>query len=104
MNDDISLDGIPTAVVAMFEQLASRLLHEGHKQYSARAIMHRIRWHYTVEKGDRSFKCNNNWTPRLSRRLMHDRPEFEEFFEIRASPSRHDMTDYHGPYQGKAAP
>jgi hypothetical protein len=26
--------------------------------YSANPVLHRLRWHYQIQKGDRSFKCN----------------------------------------------
>jgi hypothetical protein len=51
-----------------------------------------------------SFKCNNNWTPKLSRWFMDNHPELGEFFETRASPTPHDMTDYSGPYEKHVPP
>lgn len=106
MNDQLDMferipDRVPPHVAAMFERLALQLVRQGHQHYSARAILHRIRWHYTVDEGQRDFKCNNNWTPALSRWLMLKHPELDDFFEIRASPNPHDMTDYMGPYEGK---
>src|SRR4051812_34937339 len=101
MTETETIDGIPPAVVAMFEQITLQLLRQGYQHYSARAILHRIRWHHTVDLGQRDFKCNNNWTPRLSRWLMQKHAHLGDFFEIRASPSPHDMTDYDGPYEGK---
>jgi hypothetical protein len=95
------LTGIPPAVVSLFEQLAFMLINKGHEHYSARAILHQIRWHYTVNQGQKDFKCNNNWTPRLSRWFMEKYPQHDEFFEIRSSPSPHDMGGYAGPYAGK---
>jgi hypothetical protein len=102
MPQDIS--GIPTAVVSLFERITLALIDQGFEHYSARAILHRIRWHYTVDAGMRDFKCNNNWTPRLARWFMEEHPSADEFFEIRASPSPHDMTDYGGPYDGELDP
>lgn len=95
----IDLSGIPPAVVQMFEQLSLKIYSMGFSRYSARAILHRIRWHYTIDQGDKDFKCNNNWTPRLSRWFMDTHPHVGEFFETRASPSPHNMTDYAGPYE-----
>jgi len=96
---DDSLHGIPPDVVYLFEKFALALAERGFEQYSARAILHRIRWHHHVDKGDKDFKCNNNWTPRMSRWFLAKHPELPDFFETRASPSRHDMTDYDGPYE-----
>lgn len=89
---------IPADVVALFEQLALRIARTGFERYSARAVLHRIRWHYQIDKGDRGFKANNNWTPRLARWFMEKHPELDNFFETRSSPTPHDMTDYAGPY------
>jgi hypothetical protein len=97
------ISGIPVDVVDLFERLALKLAHDGFTRYSARAVVHRIRWHFQVERGVRDFKCNNNWTPRLSRWWMDKHPQYGEFFETRASPSRHDMTDYAGPYEKREA-
>jgi hypothetical protein len=91
--------GIPDEVVHLFEKLALSLVARGYERYSADAILHRIRWHFQVERGMRDFKCNNNWTARLSRWFLDKYPVLNGFFETRASPSRHDMTDYAGPYE-----
>lgn len=98
------VSGIPPDVVRLFEQLSIQIAERGFVKYSARAVLHRIRWHYHIDKGDKSFKCNNNWTPRLSRWFMDKHPELGEFFETRASPEPHDMTDYGGPYEKYTPP
>jgi hypothetical protein len=76
------IDGIPDEVVALFEQLALSLSAD-RKRYSADAILHRIRWHFTVERGDRDFKCNDHWTATLSRWFMVKYPHLNGFFETR---------------------
>lgn len=91
---DDPLSGIPPEVIALFEKLALDIARAGFKRYSARAILHRIRWHYHIEKGDRDFTCNNNWTPGMARWFMNKNPFLGEFFETRASPhSRDDDED-----------
>jgi hypothetical protein len=70
-------------VYALFETLALQLRRQGFVRYSARAILHRIRWHYHVERNMKDFKCNNNWTPRMARLCMRRHPELEGFFELR---------------------
>ena len=96
---------VPLDVCTMFETLALDIFRAGWERYSARAILHRIRWHHHVEVGDRDFKCNNNWTPALSRWFMLKHPECGEFFATRASPTPpghtpdHDVGDYMGPYR-----
>jgi len=95
---------VPLDVCHLFEKLALQVWDAGFERYSARAILHRIRWHYDIEKGDREFKANNNWTPALARWFMARHPECGDFFKIRASPARpigdpdHDTADYMGPY------
>lgn len=95
---------VPLDVVHLFEKLALQLWEQGREHYSARAILHRIRWHFDVDMGDRDFKCNNNWTPALARWFMAKHPECGDFFRTRSSPIRpthdpdHDPKDYMGPY------
>lgn len=93
------LSGIPPGVIALFEKLALTIASAGFAHYSARAVLHRIRWHFHIDQGDKEFKCNNNWTPVMARWFMDKHPELGEFFRTRASPSPHDMTDYKGPYE-----
>lgn len=81
-------DGIPKDVCVLFEQLAMDVHRLKWQRYSADAILHRIRWHYHVERGDRTFKANNNWTAPLSRWFMKRHPTLDRFFETRTS--RHD--------------
>jgi hypothetical protein len=99
-DDKPSTAGIPPDVVYLFEKLALRLAYEeGFPRFSARAILHQIRWYHQVEQRQHDFKCNNNWTPRLARWFMDQHPELSRFFETRASPSPHDMRGYTGPYE-----
>lgn len=78
--------GVPPDVTALFEDLTLKIIAMGLHHYSARAVLHRIRWHEHIERGNRAFKCNNNWTPALSRWFMAKHPRHEGFFETRASP------------------
>lgn len=78
--------GAPQEVIDLFERLAWQLKNQGFQRYSARAILHRIRWHFRVDRGMREFKCNNNWTPKMARNLVKKYPEFDGFFEFRSSP------------------
>ena len=86
------LSGIPPEVVSLFEKLALEISARGFEKYSARAILHRIRWHYHIDKGDRDFTCNNNWTPTMARWFLDRHPELGDFFETRSSP--HSNGDY----------
>lgn len=76
--------GIPIEVCDKFVELARDVRTMHFRRYSADAILHRIRWHFQIERGRRGFKCNNNWTATLARWLMKECPdEFEGFFETR---------------------
>ena len=81
---------IPPEIMDMFEKLAFVVIAAGFKRYSSDAILHRIRWHYNVEQGDRDFKCNDHWTATLSRWFMEKHPEHAGFFETRILRSEKD--------------
>lgn len=78
-------EGIPSEVASLFERLALSVAEKGHTRYSADAILHRIRWHFNIERGDREFKCNDHWTSQLSRWFLarHPRLKEQKFFELR---------------------
>lgn len=82
-------DGVPVDVVEMFERLAIEIRERGFERYSSDAVLHRIRWHYQIERGNRDFKCNNNWTAALARWFMAKHGCLG-FFETRRSPTRDD--------------
>jgi hypothetical protein len=82
--------GIPPEVFSLFEQLTFEVIQRGFAHYSSDAILHRIRWHFHIEKDDLDFKCNNNWTADLSRWFMQTHPEHDGFFEIRIRKSLSD--------------
>lgn len=79
--------GIPPDVCALFEQLALEIRERGWHRYSSDAILHRIRWHHHIERGNRAFKANDHWTAKLSRWFMDRHPEMAGFFETRSSAS-----------------
>jgi hypothetical protein len=76
-------EGIPAPICDKFERLALDVASMGYKRYSADSVLHRLRWHYHIEKGDRGFKCNNNWTAPLARWFLKRHPELPKFFELR---------------------
>lgn len=82
--------GVPVEVCTLFEQIALDVKAKGFARYSARAILHRIRWHHHLEKGNREFKANNNWTPAMARWVIARHPEMKAFFELRSSPISDD--------------
>lgn len=71
-------------VYKLFQLYARQARDAGCTRYSADAILHRIRWHLTVETQDGGgFQINNNFTSRYARLLIRDDPTFAGFFEIR---------------------
>ncbi len=74
---------IPQDVQDKYEELTLHLIRNGWQRYSSDAILHRIRWHFQVERGLRDFKCNNNWTAPLARWFMRKYPQHQGFFETR---------------------
>jgi len=82
--------GIPDHICELYEILAFQVQRAGHQHYSARAILHQIRWHHQIERGDIHFKVNNNYSARLARWFMRKHPHMDGFFEIR-NRADHDM-------------
>jgi len=67
----------------LFKLFAFQAINSGHKNYSAMAVIQRIRWHTEVEtKGD-VFKINNNHVPYYARYFQHCYPEHADFFRFR---------------------
>jgi hypothetical protein len=81
-------DDIPEEIRQLFERFAVDVARMGFTTYSADAILHRIRWHQHIERGNRDFKCNNNYTAPLARWFLAEHPELPNFFETRTS--KHD--------------
>lgn len=75
--------GIPPDVCLYFEKLALDLIRDGFKRYSADGLLHKIRWHWQVERGDRGFLVNNNWSAPLARWFIARNPAAKEFFALR---------------------
>ncbi|MGJ4928128.1 hypothetical protein ACQR1I_16645 [Bradyrhizobium sp. HKCCYLS2038] len=80
-----SPEGVPAEVCGQFERVALELVGAGWFRYSADAILHRIRWHMQVERGQRDFKVNNNWSAPLARWFAARNPEHAGLFETRQS-------------------
>lgn len=53
-------------------------------RFSARTVLHRIRWYTSVETDDpQGFKVNDHWSPFYARLFEQDHPEHAGFFEKR---------------------
>lgn len=74
---------VPPDVRTLFVDYARKVKASGYARYSSDAILHRIRWHFHVERGQREFRCNNNWTSGLARWAMAAHPDLRGFFETR---------------------
>lgn len=70
-------------VFRLFREYAEQIRARGFERYSADAILHRIRWWHHIERGDRDFAINNNFSSRYARLLMEVDPSFVGFFEVR---------------------
>ena len=56
----------------------------GKERFSARTIVHRIRWEVMLQgRDDQGFKINNDWSPFLARDFMRLYPECDGLFELR---------------------
>ena len=75
-----------------FKRFAFEVISHGFDHYSARAIIHRIRWHLAVNTKEimpnpddptRNLKICNNHTPYYSRMFMEDFPQHVGFFRTR---------------------
>jgi hypothetical protein len=84
-------DQIPTDVRHLYEKIALRVASLGYTHFSSHAILHQIRWHYSVEKGDREFKINDHWSTELADWFMSKHPELPDFFERRFRKSSSDL-------------
>lgn len=56
---------------------------QGFTNYSADAIMHRVRWHTATPDSDNSFKINNNFVTYYARAFMRLYPDAVGFFRLR---------------------
>ena len=75
--------GVPTDVCYLFERLALQVARAGFEFYSARDLTAQMRWYHHIEKGNREFLMNNNWSPALARWFLARHPELPDFFETR---------------------
>ena len=77
-------------IYAEFKRIAGELYARGIGHYGAKAIMEVIRFHRAMSGQDESnpFKVNNDYTSRLSRKLMAEDARFADFFETRELKSK----------------
>jgi hypothetical protein len=94
-------------VFRLFVRFTREAIAAGHKRYSAHAILHRIRWHTSVETRGDAFKINDHFAPMYSRLFMREFPQHDGVFETRdpsdptvadAVPVGHDVPFAHPSY------
>ena len=69
-------------VFELFCDFTSELINAGHKNYSAKGVFERIRWHTDVDTSG-TFKLSNNYTPYYARLFHHYHPEHSGFFRLK---------------------
>ena len=69
----------------MFERFAHDVIRAGFTEYSADAILHRVRWECGVVRKSATWKCNNNLTPWYARKFHAQYPQHRGLFRLRAS-------------------
>ena len=72
-------------VFRLFCNLTIGVKRSGYEHYSADAILHRIRWHYSVDlkQKDGGPKINNDYSAMYARMAMDVYPELSGFFKTR---------------------
>lgn len=63
----------------MFRRFALEMANR-REHYSARGIIHRMRWETIVNDGSSNYKVNDHWSPFYARKFMFEYPRFEGFF------------------------
>ena len=76
-----------------FIKLALQTKAKGFKHYSARTIVHVLRFHSDVSENGTEYKINDHVTPMFARQAMQDYPELDGFFELRRSKFDNRIND-----------
>lgn len=81
-------------VYTLFERYALEVAGAGHRNYSAKAVVERLRWHLAFEVKDSEVRINNNFTCHFAR-LFHARnPEHGSLFRNRVQSSKERAAVY----------
>ena len=68
----------------LFKRFTFEVIGSGRKNFSARAVFHRIRWEATVvQRVEGEFKINNNLSREFALRFMAENPKYADFFRTR---------------------
>ena len=71
----------------LFAKYAQDAIRSGQKNYSAKAIIERIRWHITIDNNNDDVKLNNNFTAYYGRMFHAAHPQHDGFFRNRMRKS-----------------
>lgn len=77
-------------VYTLFKKFAFAAAAEK-RQYSADAVLHRMRWFTDIETTGDPFKINNNYAAYYARLFMSDFPQHEGFFRTRRSEGQRQI-------------
>ncbi len=67
----------------LFKKLAFEAKRKQYDKFSARTIIHLIRWNTSTETGGEKYKINNNYSPYYAKKFVREFPQFEGFFIIK---------------------
>lgn len=63
---------------------------DGWRKGSINLLFERLRWEYAVQTHGDDYRLNNNYRAFYARLLMHDCPDLEGFFDVRAQEFEFD--------------
>ena len=73
-------------VYELFCQFAAQIIAAGKQRYSADAVIHRIRWHTSIEtRSDDGLKINDHFSAAYARLYVRDYPQHSDLFRLRRS-------------------
>lgn len=67
----------------LFIRFSLQAASAGRERFSARTVLHRIRWYTSIETRGDVYKVNDHWSPFYARLFEHDFPEHAGLFEMR---------------------
>ena len=71
-------------VYELFKRFTFDAINRGHQRLSAWLIVGRIRWETSVVTHGDDYKISNDYIALYARKFMHDHPEHDGFFKIKA--------------------
>lgn len=85
MNQRRRRSTVPPELYRRFDQAARKVIRSGRSRYSARAILHHIRWDMDMARKKFTWKVNNDYSPVLARLWMANNPHLPALFRLRAT-------------------